>query len=176
MGLKPLLLEDIQNELSQEELHTLIQGAITGRERAYVPYSHFAVGAGLLTQSGELFVGCNIESCSYTPTNCAERTAFFSAIASGHRKFKAIAIVGAPEGESLGLYELCAPCGVCRQVMREFGDPERFIVCLARGLEDYQLYYLKDILPLGFGPESLEAKLKDETHAQDCTCHQHGNR
>ena len=96
----------------------LVNLAIEAREHAYVPYSNFAVGAALLTKEGKVYQGCNIENSSYGATNCAERTAFFTAVYQGERNFEAIAIVGGKAGEPV--HELCAPCGICRQVMREF--------------------------------------------------------
>ena len=126
----------------------VIKEALAAREMAYVPYSHFAVGAALLTKDGQLYRGCNIENAAYSPTNCAERTAFFKAISEGEREFERIAIVGAPAGENPDAP--CAPCGVCRQVMMEFCDPENFLIVLADG-EDHQLeMLLKDLLPFGF--------------------------
>ena len=108
----------------------------------------------MLTDDGQIFTGCNIESASYTPSNCAERTAFFKAVSEGIREFQAIAIVGGPaDREEL---EICAPCGVCRQVMMEFCDPETFQIILAKNPKDYQVYTLKELLPLGFGPKDLE--------------------
>lgn len=138
----------------------LVAQAIEARKNAYTPYSHFQVGAALLAADGTVFRGCNIENASYTPTNCAERTAFFKAVSEGVREFTAIAIVGGPaDAKSL---ELCAPCGVCRQVMREFTDYEKFIVLLGKA-EDvndsetitWERYTLKELLPFGFGPENL---------------------
>ena len=99
----------------------LIDIALEARKMAYTPYSHHKVGAALLTKGGKVYKGCNIESASYTPSNCAERTAFFKAVSEGERDFEAIAIVGGfEEATTLGL---CAPCGVCRQVMMEFCNP-----------------------------------------------------
>ena len=132
----------------------LIQLAMKARKIAYTPYSGFQVGAALLTDDGQIFTGCNIESASYTPSNCAERTAFFKAVSEGIREFQAIAIVGGPaDREEL---EICAPCGVCRQGMMEFCDPETFQIILAKNPKDYQVYTLKELLPLGFGPKDLE--------------------
>lgn len=131
----------------------LVELAIAARERAYVPYSHFAVGAALLTSDEVVYQGCNIENAAYTPSNCAERTAFFRAVFDGVRDFRAIAVVGGPEGEPVS--EWCAPCGVCRQVMREFCDPDTFRVILARSKEDTRTYVLRELLPMGFGPEDL---------------------
>ena len=131
---------------------TLIRRAIKAMERAYVPYSGFKVGAALLTESGELYEGCNIENAAYTPSNCAERTAFFKAVSEGERKFSAICIVGGKDGVLTGY---TAPCGVCRQVMMEFCDPETFRVILAVNEDDYKEFFLKDLLPMGFGPADL---------------------
>ncbi|QOY60529.1 cytidine deaminase [Thermophilibacter immobilis] len=141
--------------MEDEELVGLAVGA---RERAYVPYSRFAVGAALLASDGSVTQGCNIENASYTPSNCAERTAFFKAVSEGTRSFAAIAIVGGPEGEPPR--EWCAPCGVCRQVMREFCDQDTFRVILGRsgtraGTFETRALALKELLPLGFGPEDL---------------------
>ncbi|MDD3253243.1 MAG: cytidine deaminase [Lachnospiraceae bacterium] len=130
----------------------LIRSAIDAMSRAYAPYSGFQVGAALLTKSGEIFQGCNIENAAYTPTNCAERTAFFKAVSEGRRDFAAICIVGGKGGV---LTDYTAPCGVCRQVMREFCDPETFRIILAVNEEQYREYRLKDLLPVGFGPENL---------------------
>ena len=132
----------------------LIQEAKKARERAYTPYSNFQVGAALLTKSGKIYHGCNIENAGYTPTNCAERTAFFRAVYDGEREFEKIAVVGGPKGEEADT--LCAPCGVCRQVMMEFCDPETFQIILATDVEHYDIYTLKELLPLGFGPGNLK--------------------
>ena len=131
----------------------LILEAKKAREHAYTPYSHFQVGAALVTKSGKIYHGCNIENAAYTPTNCAERTAFFRAVYEGEREFTKIAVVGGPEGSDAD--ELCAPCGVCRQGMMEFCDPEEFEIILATGKEDYKIWKLKELMPLGFGPENL---------------------
>lgn len=130
----------------------LIRLAIEAMEHSYSPYSGFCVGAALLTKSGKVYQGCNIENAAYTPTNCAERTAFFKAVSEGEREFMAICIVGGQHGL---VTEYTAPCGVCRQVMREFCNPEEFVVILAIDEEHWQEYRLKDLLPMGFGPENL---------------------
>ena len=130
----------------------LIKQAIEAMESAYTPYSHFKVGAALHTPEGKIYKGCNIENASYTPTNCAERTAFFKAVSEGEREFDAICIVGGKNGI---LTEYTAPCGVCRQVMMEFCDPESFQIILATDTEHYDIYTLKELLPLGFGPANL---------------------
>ena len=133
----------------------LIHKAIAAREFAYAPYSNFCVGAALLTKSGKIYTGCNVENAGYSATNCAERTAFFKAVSEGEREFAAIAIVGGPRGP---LTEYCSPCGVCRQVMREFCAPNDFKIYLAKSPEDYREFTLEQILPMGFGPENLEVK------------------
>lgn len=132
----------------------LIEMAYEAREMSYAPYSHFKVGAALLAESGKIYKGCNIENAAYTPTNCAERTAFFKAISEGERRFTAIAIVGGKEDEDK--LEFCAPCGVCRQVMMEFCNPKEFQIILSRGKNERKIYRLEELLPIGFGPDNLE--------------------
>ena len=132
----------------------LIREARAARLRSYSPYSNFQVGAALLTRSGKVYHGCNIENAAYSPTNCAERTAFFKAVSEGEREFEKIAIVGAPAGREPD--GTCAPCGVCRQVMMEFCDPETFLVVLADGKDRLLELPLKDLLPLGFSGKNLE--------------------
>lgn len=132
----------------------LIARALEARRMAYTPYSHFQVGAALLTKEKKVYQGCNIENAAYTPCNCAERTAFFKAVNEGEREFAAIAIVGGREGSET--LDLCAPCGVCRQVMMEFCDYDSFQVILAKSEDEYEVYTLKEILPMGFGPKNLE--------------------
>lgn len=131
----------------------LIELAYEAREYAYTPYSGFQVGAALLTKTGKIYKGCNIENAAYTPTNCAERTAFFKAVSEGEREFAAIAVVGGPAGTRGG--EACAPCGVCRQVMREFCNPEEFRVLLEDGKGGILNLTLEEILPHSFGPKNL---------------------
>ena len=125
----------------------LIQEAIKAREKSYCPYSHFAVGAALETKEGKIYGGCNIENASFTPTNCAERTAFFKAVSEGENAFRRIAIVG---GKREGNLEKTAPCGVCLQVMQEFCDPEEFEIILATDMDQYERLNLRDLLPYGF--------------------------
>ena len=131
----------------------LIEKALEARRKAYVPYSHFHVGAALETETGEVFLGCNVENASYGAANCAERTAFFKAVSEGYRKFRRIAIVG---GFLDSIEDYCMPCGICRQVMAEFGDLHEFQVILAKSLEDYQVYRLEELLPHAFLPSALE--------------------
>lgn len=130
----------------------LVNLAIEAREHAYVPYSGFAVGAALLTKGGKVYQGCNIENSAYGPTNCAERTAFFTAVYQGERDFEAIAVVGGKKGEPVS--ELCAPCGVCRQVMREFCEDD-FKIILSKGDGTVEEIILSDLLPFGFSKENL---------------------
>ena len=129
----------------------LLEQAIAARELAYAPYSGFRVGAALLGKSGKIYTGCNVENASYSPTNCAERTAFFKAVSEGEREFVSIAIVG---GMSETINDLCAPCGVCRQVMAEFCDKD-FRVIMGN-LEHIQTRTLEELLPLSFGKNDLE--------------------
>lgn len=131
----------------------LVRLALEARQRAYTPYSHFKVGAALLTQEGKVYQGCNIENAAYTPSNCAERTAFFKAVSEGEYDFAAIAIVGGAEDAKE--LELCAPCGVCRQVMMEFCDYNKFEIILGKSPEEYKVMSLEDLLPMGFGPANL---------------------
>lgn len=141
--------------MTNTEITNLIKTAYEAQENAYAPYSHFHVGAALLTTSGTIYTGCNIENAAFSPTNCAERTAFFKAISEGEREFQAIAIVGNSEGEQPSPTKFTSPCGVCRQVMMEFCDPKTFQVILASTPEHYKIYTLEELLPLGFGPNKL---------------------
>lgn len=138
--------------MDKSRIQELIQRAIDQMRFSYVPYSNFRVGAALLTRDGKIYTGCNIENAAYGPTNCAERTAFFKAVSEGERQFDAICIMGGPDGVLKGY---TAPCGVCRQVMMEFCNPETFQIILAVSTEDYRIYTLKELLPLGFGPDNL---------------------
>ena len=125
----------------------LVKEAYEGQKMAYTPYSHWRVGAALLTKEGKIYRGCNIESSVYTPTSCAERTAFFKAISEGERNFVAIAIVGNDENTKIGEGDFCPPCGVCRQVMSEFCDGN-FEIILGKGYDDYKVYTLAELMPL----------------------------
>ena len=138
--------------MEQVMVEKLIDTAIEQLKFSYTPYSNFKVGAALLAKNGEIFTGCNIENASYTPTNCAERTAFFKAVSEGVREFRAICIVGGKDGK---LTEYTAPCGVCRQVMMEFCYPKTFQIILAVDKERYEIYTLEELMPLGFGPLNL---------------------
>lgn len=132
----------------------LMELACQARAKSYAPYSHFQVGAALRSKSGKVWLGCNIENASYSPTNCAERTAFFKAVSEGEREFEAIAIAGGSETEGTGA--MCAPCGVCRQVMMEFCDPQTFRIILEDGKGGVTSFVLNKLLPFGFGPDNLK--------------------
>lgn len=138
--------------VSRSVIRNLIRDAISAMNNAYTPYSNFKVGSALLTTKQKVYSGCNIENASYTPTNCAERTAFFKAVSEGEKEFAAIAIVGGKDGI---VNDFCPPCGVCRQVMREFVDPRRFLVIVAKSEEEYLVYFLEELLPMSFGPDNL---------------------
>lgn len=124
----------------------LIKRAMEAQKNAYVPYSNFHVGAALLTKDGKIYTGCNIESASYTPTICAERTAIFKAVSEGDKEIEAIAVVGDSD--------FTFPCGVCRQVIREFGKDIKVII--ANSQEEYKILTLDELLPNSFGPEDLK--------------------
>ena len=131
----------------------LVEAALDARSRAHVPYSNYTVGAALLTADNKIYSGCNIENASYGATNCAERTAFFKAVSEGERDFKAIAIAGGIRGQEPTDYAY--PCGICRQVMKEFcGDDFQIIV--VKSSADYQVFTLAELLPYGFGGESIK--------------------
>ena len=132
--------------MNNERIETLIEEAFAARKMAYTPYSHFQVGAALLTEKGGIYRGCNIENAAFTPTNCAERTAFFKGISEGVRAFRAIAIAGGRQG---ALSDYVMPCGVCRQVMAEFCKAD-FEILLAKDTENWKSYTLEQLLPERF--------------------------
>ena len=136
----------------QIDVKALAEAALSARKRAYVPYSHFAVGAALLCEDGEVFGGCNIENAAYSPTNCAERTAIFRAVYQGKRNFAAIAVCGGPDNAEPA--EFCPPCGVCRQVLREFCS-NNMPVYLVKSADEIYATTLEALLPRSFGPEDL---------------------
>lgn len=138
--------------MEKSQIQELIRTALEQLAFSYVPYSHFHVGAALLAKNGTVYRGCNIENAAYTPSNCAERTAFFKAVSEGVKEFSAICVVGGMNGE---VTEYTSPCGVCRQVMMEFCDPEEFEIILATDTEHYQIFRLRELLPMGFGPGNL---------------------
>ena len=131
------------------ENQQLIRMAMEARERAYAPYSQFAVGAAVLTKDGQVYTGCNIENASYGATNCAERTAIFKAVSEGHRTFTKIAIVGGKLGEEIS--EFAYPCGVCRQVIAEFCKVSEMKVIVAKSETEYMEKTLEELLPYSFG-------------------------
>ena len=120
----------------------IIERALEMKAAAYAPYSHFQVGAAVLAESGKIYGGANVENASYGATVCAERSAIFAAVNAGERKFTAIAVTE-------------TPCGMCRQVMREFGDPKKLSVIAAKSPDDYRIFALDRLLPESFGPEAL---------------------
>lgn len=137
----------------------LLELAARARERSYSPYSGFAVGAALLCADGTVYTGCNIENAAFTPGNCAERTAVFKAVSEGHTRFEAIAVAGGPAADGVSEDEpLCAPCGVCRQVLREFCDPGtmRIILSPLHNTDAYRVFTLDELLPVSFGPEHVK--------------------
>ena len=143
----------ISETADKELIEKLIDTAIGQMSMAYTPYSHFDVGAALLTKDRKIYTGCNIENAGYTPSNCAERTAFFKAVSEGVREFEAICVAGGMNGEPA---EYTAPCGVCRQVMMEFCDPKTFQIILVKNREESKIMTLEELLPMGFGPGSLK--------------------
>lgn len=138
--------------MDKNQIEKMIDLAIEQLQFSYTPYSGFKVGAALLAKNGKLYTGCNIENAAYTPTNCAERTAFFKAVSEGIREFDAICVVGGKEGV---LTAYASPCGVCRQVMMEFCDPDSFQIIVAKNREEYKIFSLRELLPMGFGPDNL---------------------
>ena len=132
----------------------LVKKAYEAQSYSYCPYSGFQVGAALLTQNGKVYTGCNIENAAFSPTNCAERTAIFKAVSEGETQFQAIAIVGNKKGAPEEEWEFCTPCGVCRQVLLEFVDPQKFEILLGKGKE-IRKYTLSQLLPESFSPSML---------------------
>lgn len=140
-------------------IKSLIRQALAARERSFCPISDFAVGAALLTEEGKVYPGCNIEVGGMSPSNCAERTAIFKAVSEGELNFRAIAVVGGPRGKAPA--GLCPPCGVCRQVVAQFCDLERFQVIVAVDEEQYRRYTLAQLLPDAFQRKDyLEKELR----------------
>ena len=142
-----------KNKFYEDINQTLVEAAIEATKFAYVPYSNFKVGAAILADNGKIYTGCNIENASYSPTNCAERTAIFKAVSEGVTKFKKIAVVGGPNGN---LENYCPPCGVCRQVISEFAD-EEFELILGTSKNTYAVYnFFEEVLPLSFTAKELK--------------------
>ena len=134
------------------QIQKLVKTALSMRKMSYTPYSHFNVGAALLSADGKIYTGCNIENASYTPTNCAERTAFFKAVSEGVKDFTAIAIAGGKEDATE--LDYCPPCGVCRQVMSEFCKDD-FKIFLVKSETEYKEYTLTELVPERFTPNNL---------------------
>lgn len=161
---------DVKTDIKEITDKELMEMAIEAGKNSYSPYSGFAVGAALLSEDGRIFTGCNIENAAFTPTICAERTAFFKAVSVGVRNFAKIAVVGRVNKEkeaktpakgemSLpsnqvweGIADFTAPCGVCRQVMMEFCSPKEFKVILGNSEGKMRTFLLEELLPMGFGP------------------------
>lgn len=135
-------------ELTQTEIELLLDKAQEARDHSYAPYSQYHVGAALLTADGQIYQGCNIENAGFTPTICAERTAFFKAVYDGHRAFRAIAVMAT--GEEMGF-----PCGVCRQVMAEFCEKDFVIITANRDRSKVDVSRFETLLPHSFGPKNL---------------------
>lgn len=155
---------NISDCISEATIHEMIEQADAARKHSYAPHSGFRVGAALLVakdnkisgsdiRNYRIVTGCNIENAAYSPGNCAERTAVFKAVSDGDRNFDAIAIVAGKDDMSA---EYTSPCGVCRQVLREFVDPKKFYVIMAKSKEDYIIKTLEELLPMSFGPENLQ--------------------
>ena len=142
--------QDVGENLIKE----LIRSALEGRENSYAPYSGYRVGAAVLSSKGLMYSGCNVENASYGATICAERNAVFTAVAAGQREFVAIAIAGGPDSESAPLSGYAYPCGMCRQVLSEFGSSDMKVI-VAKSVEDYEVYTLGELIPHGFGPGLL---------------------
>ena len=140
--------------MDNKVIRNLIETAAAQRARSYAPYSHYRVGAALLAGDGTVFTGCNIENAAYAPSLCAERTAFAKAVSEGVRDFDTICIVGGKEEETFPS-GYSVPCGVCRQVMMEWCDPETFLIIVATDRDNYRIYTLSELLPCGFGPGNL---------------------
>ena len=137
----------------KKELRNLMIIAMEARNYAYCPYSNYSVGAAILCKDGRIITGSNIENASYGVSNCAERTAFFKAVSEGEKDFVAIAISGGVKDMEADSYAY--PCGVCRQVMREFCDEDKFKILVVKNEKEYEEYLLRDLLPKSFGPDNL---------------------
>ena len=151
-------------KLTLEEKQELIRMALAARERAYVPYSDFMVGAALRAEDGRVFTGCNVENAAFTPTSCAERTALFKAVSEGVTKFTDIAVVGSRRGEIN--QQITSPCGVCRQALFEFGGPELNVI-MAKTPDDFMERSMDELLPFGFGPSNVAGNQAVEDKKED---------
>ena len=151
-------------KLTLEEKQELIRMALAAREKAYVPYSDFMVGAALRAEDGRVFTGCNVENAAFTPTSCAERTALFKAVSEGVTKFTDIAVVGSRRGEIN--QQITSPCGVCRQALFEFGGPELNVI-MAKTPDDFMERSMDELLPFGFGPSNVAGNQAVEDEKED---------
>ena len=142
-----------REDLKETVIRELIRTASDMRRMSYTPYSGYRVGAALLAKDGTVFGGCNIENAAFGPTVCAERTAVFKAVSEGNCRFDAIAVMGGADPDR---GEIAPPCGVCRQVLREFTDPGEFLVIMAASEENYEICTLEELLPRSFGPDHLQ--------------------
>jgi len=148
----------MKKNLTEVQIKSLIADAIDARSFSYSPYSNYQVGAALLTKSGKVYKGCNIENAAFTPTVCAERTAVFKAVSEGETEFEAIAFIGGPKGVKQEYKDFdsvvkSGPCGVCRQVLLEFSSDLTLIG--AKSLDDYFVTSLDVLVPMPFGPKNL---------------------
>ncbi len=141
-----------EEKIKENERKELIRSALKARERAYAPYSAFSVGAAILTASGEIFSGCNVENASYGACICAERTAAVKAVSSGQKDFRAIAVAGGPAGKPA---KYTYPCGICRQFLREFSGDE-LLILIVKDEASVRCTSLAALLPESFGPDDLE--------------------
>ena len=141
----------MSHQITQDQEERLVQAALAGLSRSYAPYSHFHVSAALLCGDGTIYTGNNIENAAYSATVCAERCAFFQAVGAGKRDFAAIAVCGGRDGAA---EDFCPPCGVCRQVMREFCGPD-FRILLAKENGEQRSYTLAELLPESFRPDNM---------------------
>lgn len=142
-------------EINMDKIE-LIERALAARDKSYSPYSGYRVGAALLCADGSVFTGANIENASYGATVCAERCAVFAAVMAGSTDIVSIAVCGGRYDETDVLSGYAYPCGICRQVLREFADPSSFTVIVARSTDDYREYTLEELLPENFGPEHIK--------------------
>lgn len=145
--------DSVSNSISEKKIKELIEAALEARNGSYAPYSKYQVGAALLTRAGKIYQGGNIENASYGAANCAERTAFFKAVSEGEKEFSAIAIAGGLKGKAPADYAY--PCGICRQVMKEFVRDD-FQIIVAKSATEYRAFTLAEMLPFGFGGESIQ--------------------
>lgn len=139
--------------MEKETIKLLIEEALLAREKAYTPYSHYRVGAALLSAGNVIYRGCNIENSSFGATNCAERTALFKAVSEGEREFLAIAVIGGPENGKISSYAY--PCGICRQALSEFCKTDMPVIC-ALSTDEYEIRTLGELLVCSFSAASME--------------------